>query len=305
MILGATSLMRLTMKLYEEDFKKVPYFKNEESFFQLNEKYEKYRKSMITLALFSLIINSAGVTIDKSGIGIIGGTISRPSLITVSIFLSLLYATILYVSNIYYQLEHFHILKTGKKQLLDFKSSSFNHLVQEKLNSKLFHHLHKLGFDIKKIYGGHFSENKDNLFHLTFEIKSDEIMNVDKQQKLKKEIKDLLSEEFTSVEHLERAEEYFNSIYKIKFTLICDEMKKGTSYFNRHFRRLKLLHIKNFFEIRLPIYVAIIALFSFLFNDFFLNYHQAISQPLSIISWIFFSLLVFYILIEKLISLYK
>ena len=119
--------MRLTMKLYEEDFKKVPYFKNEESFFQLNEKYEKYRKSMITLALFSLIINSAGVTIDKSGIGIIGGTISRPSLITVSIFLSLLYATILYVSNIYYQLEHFHILKTGKKQLLDFKSSSFNH----------------------------------------------------------------------------------------------------------------------------------------------------------------------------------
>jgi hypothetical protein len=52
MILGATSLMRLTMKLYEEDFKKVPYFKNEESFFQLNEKYEKYRKSMITLALF-------------------------------------------------------------------------------------------------------------------------------------------------------------------------------------------------------------------------------------------------------------
>lgn len=130
-------------------------------------------------------------------------------------------------------------------------------------------------------------------------------MNVDKQQKLKKEIKDLLSEEFTSVEHLERAEEYFNSIYKIKFTLICDEMKKGTSYFNRHFRRLKLLHIKNFFEIRLPIYVAIIALFSFLFNDFFLNYHQAISQPLSIISWIFFSLLVFYILIEKLISLYK
>lgn len=114
------------MKLYEDNFSEVPYFKNAESFFQLSEKYEKYRKSMITLAMFSLIINSAGVTIDKSGIGIIGGTISRPNLITVSIFIALLYSTVLYISNIYYQIEKFHILKTDKKNYLISKTHHLN-----------------------------------------------------------------------------------------------------------------------------------------------------------------------------------
>lgn len=295
------------MKLYEDNFSEVPYFKNAESFFQLSEKYEKYRKSMITLAMFSLIINSAGVTIDKSGIGIIGGTISRPNLITVSIFIALLYSTVLYISNIYYQIEKFHILKTDKKKLFDFKNSSFKHLVQENLHSKLLHHLQKLGFDIKKIYGGKFSEDENYVFHLTFEIKSDEIMSSDVQQELNKKIKDLLNEDFnfTSVEHLKRADQYSNNIYIIKYTFICDEMKKGTSYFNRHFRCLKLLHVKNFIEIRLPLYVAITALFSFLFNYYFLPYYHTVSQYLSFISWITFLLLVNYISIRKIRSLYK
>lgn len=244
------------IKSTEQMRRDLPVFSRQRKFSELAEKHVSYRKAMLALAVFSLIINFAGVTVTGSNIGIISGVVTFPDIIPFILFLILLYYTALFVSftsvehNVYYMSTTAHIKQTYFRELGEVMLEQLQFRLKENFTSLLY-----------------LNVNKDNSEHDLFIFN---ITNLGEfSEALKNEIiKKARSLEFDIEEHepprnsipitlgnANTRSKYFKWVYKPN--------EEDETFIKNHYKRIRYTDINNLVEIKIPIFVSIFALYSY------------------------------------------
>ncbi|MCH2086367.1 MAG: hypothetical protein MK175_04195 [Pseudoalteromonas sp.] len=232
----------------------LPVFERQQSFSELNEKYAPYRKSMLSLALFSLVINFSGITITQSNIGLVGGTIASPQILPFFIFLACLYSTILFV--VFTSCEH-----------KSYALSTASHIKSA--------YLRELGINnLTKLLQRYLKSSYQEITNLSFTNTEDRMLfrfSVTAKGSFKEDlIQDVISTASNYHYKIEPTENpvesinYGNKTTTRYFLWHFEPTEDDLNYIDRHYKYLRLKDRSNFIEIRLPVWVSIFALYSYI-----------------------------------------
>lgn len=235
----------------------LPVFQRQVHFSELNEKYAPYRKSMLSLALFSLIINFSGITITQSNIGLVGGTIASPQILPFFIFLACLYSTVLFV--VFTSCEH-----------KSYALSTVNHIKSTYLNELGINILTKLlqkllKFSYPEVMNLNYTNREDRmLFRFSITVKGSF------KEDLIQDVISTASNNHYKIEATENPVESINYGDKTTtryFLWHFEPTEDDLKYIDRHYKYLRLKDRSNFIEIRLPVWISIFALYSYLLRS--------------------------------------
>jgi hypothetical protein len=230
------------LEISDKDRVECGFFKHAKEF--ENELGAKYRKPLLLLSVFSLIYNFAGIKITGSGVGILSGTVTNPAVIGYALLAALLYSLWVYLSVLWVRHEDYYLSVTGLGNQNRFEQS----LVQYLSESKIKILLKNKHVDLSRVQFHNYDRAK--LEH-KFELHGVEKYSTG-------QILDMLTEiEAKPYKDKNIKSEY---VYVWPYTLSSDDL----NYFKRHFKHLKLMHLRNFIEYRMPYMLAIFAAFSFL-----------------------------------------
>ena len=222
--------------------------RNECGFFKQAKEFEnelgmKYRKPLLLLSVFSLMYNFAGIKITGSGVGILSGSVTNPAVIGYALFSALIYSLFVYLSVLWMRHEEYYLLITDRSSQNSFEQSLVRYLTENKIKTLL----KSKNVDLSRIqfhrYDGKKLEHKFEL-HGVEKYTKEEILNMlkDVDAKLCKD-----------------SNEKSEYVYVWPYSL----SKEDLSFFYQHFKYLKLIHLRNFIEYRMPYMLAIFAVFSF------------------------------------------
>ncbi|WP_206486479.1 hypothetical protein [Thalassotalea sp. G2M2-11] len=204
----------------------------------------KYRKTLVLLAMFSLIYNFAGIKITGSGIGIVSGTISSPAIIGWALFIALIYSLVLYLAFLWSSYENYYLSITGEGNKRKFEQSLIIYFSEVKIKTFLKNN----NIDVSRVQF-HSYDELHGTKHLI------EVHGADNYQT--ESIVDLLKD--IGLERHSHKNIDSDFVFSFPYELSEDDNK----YLNKHFKYLKLLHFKIFIEYRVPYIFAIMAVSSF------------------------------------------
>jgi hypothetical protein len=222
--------------------------RNECGFFKRAKEFEnelgaKYRKPLLLLSVFSLIYNFAGIKITGSGVGILSGSVTNPSVIGYALLAALIYSLCVYLSVLWVRHEDYYLSVTDLGNKNRFEQSLVQHLIENKI--RIF--LKNKNVDLSRVQFHNYDKAK--LKH-KFELHGVEKYTTG-------QIFDMLKE-INAEPHKDKSLKS-DHIYVWPYSLSDEDLE----FFKRHFKYLKLVHLRNFIEYRMPYMLAILAVYSF------------------------------------------
>jgi hypothetical protein len=229
------------LEIEDSDRSSCGFFKHAKEF--ESELGGKYRKPLILLSVFSLIYNFAGMKITGSGLGIISGKISNPSVIGYALLIALLYSLVVYISVLWVRHEDYYLSVTSLGNQNKFEQSMVTYLSEHKIKN-LLKNMH---VDLSRVQFHNYDTKKEK--------HKFELHGVEKYSS--EEIASMLSGIGAEI----HKDKYLKSsyVYVWPYSLSAGDI----AYFKRHFKYLKLLHFRNFIEYRVPYLLAIFSVYSF------------------------------------------
>lgn len=236
---------------------KLPVFSRQTAFSELSDKHSGYRKSMISMAIFSLLINFSGIRITKSEFGIIGGTISNPDIIPLFLFIICCYLTVLFAA--YTSCMHsFYGLSTKNY----IKRTFFRELGEAKLTEQLFIYLKQ---NIPNLVDIYIPDSQGDHKTITFKLFFKKYLSEDVQNKIIQTAKTYGFEIICSKKPNNAITAYsgYEDVVDQYFNWTFIPSADDESFIDNYYKPLRLKDISNFIEIRLPLYFSIAAIYSY------------------------------------------
>lgn len=228
------------IQIGDNDRRKCGFFSSAKEFD--TEPGAKYRKPLLLLATFSLIYNFAGINITGTGIGIISGTISNPSVVGIALLLALIYYLLVYLSIAWVRHEEFYMSVTDFGSQHGFGESLVRYIAEHKIKQFLV----SKDIDLSRIEFHKYDQKGLEHYFRIHGVKKHE----------PDQIREILSDVcIRRVENRDTKQYFYQFEYKLS--------EEDLDYFKKHFKYLKLLHLQNFIEFRMPYIVAILAISSF------------------------------------------
>lgn len=235
------------------------------------ENHQKFRKSLIVISVFSLIYNFAGITIDGSNIGLISGKISNPKVIGAALFISLIYFLSLYIVFILSKYSEYLLSFTNSEILKGFYTALVKYYIENNIKQELAQYQKLKVLNVKTYQTNHFSYDNQSFIVYYSPWSIDEIekeLNENARFDYDNEVIKLLNKNGMLVSnhpspYHSPLEKELPEHKKLHLKLHYKATDEDEKFLLKYFRYLKLFNTQIFIEYRLPVVLAISALYSY------------------------------------------